>query len=233
MSETQLATVPEKKPIVSADSRGVQFSSLDEMYRFSVAVVKSKMVKGFETPEAAMIAIQMGLELGVSPMQALSGIAVINGRATVYGDLALALCSSHPDFVDIHEDISDTSATCTVKRKDRSDVKRTFTVDDAKKAALWGKSGPWTNYPKRMLQMRARAFALRDSFPDKLKGIGIREEQEDIQPKPVKATVIEPDIDFGDATKETAPEARVEPKKELTEEAIPEGWDPVTKEFKF
>jgi len=51
-----------------------------------------------------------------------------------------------------------------------------FSVSDAKAANLWGKSGPWTNYPKRMLELRARAFALRNMFPDVLLGCAIAEE---------------------------------------------------------
>ena len=42
-----------------------------------------------------------------------------------------------------------------------------------------GKQGPWTQYPKRMRQMRARAFALRDVFADILKGMPIAEELQD------------------------------------------------------
>src|SRR6185295_12780043 len=51
---------------------------------------------------------------------------------------------------------------------------------DAKTANLWGKAGPWTQYPKRMLQMRARGFGCRDCFPDLLRGIIIKEEAEDM-----------------------------------------------------
>jgi hypothetical protein len=69
---------------------------------------------------------------------------------------------------------------------------RSFSVADAKKASLWGKAGPWSNYPKRMLQMRARSWALRDAFPDVLRGIGIKEEQHDIPPAPAKAKLILP-----------------------------------------
>ena len=49
-------------------------------------------------------------------------------------------------------------------------------MDDAKAAGLLGKQGPWTQYPKRMRQMRARAFAVRDVFPDVLKGLPVAEE---------------------------------------------------------
>ena len=51
---------------------------------------------------------------------------------------------------------------------------------DAKRAGLWGKSGPWTQYPDRMLLFRARGFALRDAFGDYLRGLRTVEEQGDI-----------------------------------------------------
>jgi hypothetical protein len=54
-----------------------------------------------------------------------------------------------------------------------------FSVSDAKRAGLWGKSGPWANYPERMLKYRARGFCLRDAFPDVLKGLITIEEAND------------------------------------------------------
>lgn len=46
-------------------------------------------------------------------------------------------------------------------------------------AGLANKGGPWKMFPKRMLQMRARGYAIRDAFPDILNGIITREEAED------------------------------------------------------
>jgi hypothetical protein len=203
-TETQLATTEEQKPArvpISMGTHGVSFQSYDELGRFCLAVQQSGLApKSFSTPQAIMVAIQHGLELGLAPMQALQSIAVINGRPSLWGDAALALATAHPDFEDINEEATDTEATCTIKRKGRSPVVRKFSVDDAKKAGLWAKAGPWSQYPKRMLQMRARSFALRDSFPDALRGVAIREEQEDI---PVaKARVVETaSIKFADEPK--------------------------------
>jgi hypothetical protein len=74
-------------------------------------------------------------------------------------------------------------AVCEAKRRGEPEpIRRTFSVADAKKAGLWGKQGPWQQYPERMLQMRARAFALRDGFADVLGGLYLREEIEDAQP---------------------------------------------------
>jgi hypothetical protein len=63
-------------------------------------------------------------------------------------------------------------------------IRRSFSTYDAKRANLWKKEGPWADYPKRMLQMRARAFALRDAFADVLGGLYLREE---IEPRDKRA----------------------------------------------
>jgi len=178
-------------PQVLATERGVKLSSLGEMREWAQVVINAKLAPAaFQSPDAVMVAIQHGMELGLSPMQALHSIAIINGKPGIYGDAALALCKCRPDFADIHETFErgegdeNMFARCVVTRAGQTPVTRTFSVAEAKKAGLWGKSGPWSQYPKRMLQMRARSFALRDSFPDALKGIGIREEVEDIPTKP-------------------------------------------------
>jgi hypothetical protein len=147
-----------------------------------------------------MAAVQMGAEIGLAPMQALQNIAVINGRPSVWGDAALALVrgSSVCDYVnemDAKEiEAAGWVAECKAQRKgDPHPIVRTFSKDDAIKAGLWGRKGPWTTYPARMLQMRARGFCLRDGFPDVLKGLITAEEAQDIQPpKDVEHTVSEP-----------------------------------------
>ena len=137
-------------------------------------------------PENCLVAIEMGKDLGLKPMQAIQNIAVINGRPCIWGDAALAVLQSHPDFEYIDESVENGVATCKIKRKGNPEVIRTFSESDAKKAGLFGKSGPWTTYPKRMLQLRARGFAARDSFADALKGINFREEIEDYAIKKIK-----------------------------------------------
>jgi hypothetical protein len=143
-------------------------------------------------PHDIVIAIQMGMELGLAPMQALQNIAVVNGRPSLWGDAALAVCRAHPECEDVVEtyDSAAQVATCVVKRRRCEPTTRTFSVQDAKLAQLWGKRGPWTQYPQRMLQMRARGFALRDAFPDALRGLITREEAQDYPtPTPTPAAV--------------------------------------------
>lgn len=159
--------------------------SMEDAYRLAKAVCMAGMApKGLDTPEKAMIAILQGMEVGMTPMASLQRIAVVNGRPTIWGDGAMSLVrgSGLCEYVREQTDGSGDArvAVCAVKRRgEREEVSRRFSVADAKKAGLWGKQGPWQQYPDRMLQMRARAFALRDVFADVLGGMYLREELED------------------------------------------------------
>ena len=174
------------KPPIEVGQRGLVLRSLDDMYRFARYVAASGLApKGLEKPEAILVALQYGFELGLSPAQALQNIAVINGRPSLWGDTMLALCMANPawDHEVFHEWFEGKPGTeqyracCRVGRKGRKEpVVREFSVAQAKKAGLLGKPGPWQQFPERMLQMRARSWALRDAFPDVLRGCLAAEE---------------------------------------------------------
>lgn len=127
-------------------------------------------------PGNCLIAMQWGAELGLKPLQAMQNLAVINGRPSLWGDAVIALVRASPLCEWVIETEDATSSTCKVKRRGEPEQSRTFTDDDAKAAGLLGKQGPWSQYKKRMRQMRARAFALRDVFPDVLRGLPVAEE---------------------------------------------------------
>jgi hypothetical protein len=161
--------------------------TFDEAWRFCEIVTNSGLApKGFEKkPNDAFIAIQWGAEVGLKPLQALQNIAVINGRPSLWGDAVIAIVRSSPLCEYVKESDDGHTATCIVKRKNNPEEVRTFSMDDAKAANLMGKQGSWTNYPKRMRQMRARGFAVRDVFPDVLKGIPVAEELMDYEEKEI------------------------------------------------
>lgn len=163
---------------------------LDQALKFADLLSKSNMVpKEFVgNPGNILVAIQWGMELGLQPMQAMQNIAVINGRPSLWGDSVIGLVKASPLCEYIIEETTDDEATCIVKRRGEQEQRRTFTTKDAKQAGLLGKSGPWTNYPKRMMQMRARSWALRDVFPDVLRGMPIAEEVMDIEPRDITPT---------------------------------------------
>ena len=154
-------------------------ASFSELVQFAQMAAKSQLVpKEYRNqPEDIMLAVQLGSEVGLRPMQALQNIAVINGRPAVWGDALPGLCKASPVYHDIietweHEqDLDLLTAVCIAKRHGSTPVTARFSVMDAKRSGLWTKAGPWQTYPRRMLQMRARSFALRDAFPDVFKGL--------------------------------------------------------------
>lgn len=155
--------------------------TFDQALTFSQYLADSDMVpKDFKgKPGNCLIAMQWGAELGLKPLQALQNLAVINGRPALWGDAVIALVRSSPLCEFVIETDDGSTATCRVKRRGEPEQQRTFSMDDARAAGLLGKSGPWTQYPRRMRQMRARAFALRDVFPDVLRGMPMAEELQD------------------------------------------------------
>ena len=159
---------------------GVRFSDFDTGWRMAKAIVNANMQpKSFGTGQTAtsacFVAMQAGAEIGLSPMQAIQNIAVINGKPGIYGPAALALVEGSGLLADSDEGMEGTGdarfARVVLTRVGRKPRSFTFSVADAKRASLWGKTGPWTQYPDRMLLARARGFALRDVFPDVLLGV--------------------------------------------------------------
>ena len=186
----------------------LQPQNITEAMQMADMLAKSQMVpKCYQNkPQDTLVAMMMGSELGLNPIQALQNIAVINGKPSIYGDAMLALVQNHPTFGGIKENFDEQTmtATCTVWRKGGEKHTVTFSKADAEKAGLWGKAGPWSQYPKRMQTFRARGFALRDQFADALAGLISREEAEDM-----------PERDMGSAQRHEQP-------KEPERPALPE-----------
>lgn len=175
-----------KVPLVNGQLMPIDFEGVQRLAQLMFST--GMLPNGCKTEPQAILLTAKAFELGVPFTQIASGLMIVNNRPTVWGDLALALVWRSPECAGVAETIDGEgdkrTARCVVKRMRKmldgshttTETARTFSVADAKKANLWGKSGPWSNYPDRMLQMRARAFAIRDSFADMLGGVGIAEE---------------------------------------------------------
>ena len=181
-AETMNANIAEFKPAAQAITPAAKFdlmpTSFNEMMEMSDRLADSTMIpKDYVgKPGNVLVAIQWGMEIGLKPLQAMQNIAVINGRPSLWGDALIALARNSAVCEYIIETQTETMATCRVKRRGEPEQVRTFSMDDAKAAGLLGKQGPWSQYKKRMMQMRARGFAIRDVFPDVLKGLPVAEE---------------------------------------------------------
>lgn len=157
--------------------------TFEQALTFSNYLAESDMVpKDFKgKPGNCLIAMQWGAEIGLKPLQALQNLAIINGRPNLWGDAVIALVRASPLCEYVIEEDDGQVAICRTKRRGApSEQVERFGVEDAKQAGLLGKQGPWTQYPKRMRKMRARAFLLRDVYADVLRGLPIAEESMDM-----------------------------------------------------
>jgi hypothetical protein len=183
----------------------LQPRDMDQAMRLAEMLANSGMVpkQYISNPQGTLVAMMMGNEIGLNPLQSLQNIAVINGKPSIYADALLALVQNHPKFGGHEETLDEKTMTayCTVWRKG-DDKKHTvsFSQADAQQAGLWGKQGPWATYPKRMLMWRARGYALRDKFADALGGLITAEEARDI-----------PEQDMGAAQRHEQPKESARP----------------------
>lgn len=196
---------------ISAPS-SLRFSqmNLDERMRLCTFMASSTTVpKALQGNPANIYYIaERGDRIGLSATESISCVMVVNGVTSLWGDMMLALCRASDqwdsaafdewievDGTRVTKDFDNDAlqkafteakmivAYCKAKRVDAPDaIVRSFSVQDAVIAELDQKPGPWRTAPKRMIQMRARSWALRDGFSDVLFGLYSREEADDIAP---------------------------------------------------
>lgn len=233
----------------SSRVRPVAIASMDDALRYAKVIAASGMLpKSFyesangDPTAMAFVAIQLGAEVGLSPMASVQNIAIINNKPGLYGPAMLAVVEGS-GVMEVFEEWLEgegegLTAYCKVKRRGRPERVVSFSWQDATVAKLVGKRGPWTEYPKRMMQARARTFALRDTFPDVLLGLAYSvDELQDIDADPVRrpAVVHAPDPEPMKAPAEPIPTKSEEVPPNPAKPAgkappllvnLPDGWEP-------
>jgi hypothetical protein len=219
MQNQQEETIKPSVGIVALGQQGIALTSFNDLVRFGEYLIQSGFTPNtIKTVPQAVIAIQTGLEVGLTPMAALSSIYVVNGRPTIWGDALPALAETRGGMTDMDEffelngvrmidppakPVTGLKAVCVVTIRGTRKVRRVFEWEMAVYAGLDKKDGPWRTYPIRMLQMRARALAIRDGCPTALRGMPIKEEYETLG-EPEERTV--KDLLPGQVTVTDAPE---------------------------
>lgn len=193
----------ESKAVVPFRDGTLMPEGMDGIARLAAGAMAAGVIPSAKTPQQAFILLAAGFEAGLGFTATCKNVMLVNNKPALWGDAALALVVRSSACRGVHERIEgegdNMTAICEVIRDGWADsTLRKFSVADAKKAGLWGKSGPWSSYPKRMLAMRARGFALRDSFPDLLMGLGIVEEEQDV---PARVSVAGDGGTFGEEPK--------------------------------
>jgi hypothetical protein len=203
MTETAEETALAPRITSATIGFGLSASNWEEGFKIAKVLADSDLVpKAYQgKPADVVVAMQYGAEIGLPPMASLQSLAVINGKPGLYGDGFLAVIQASANYVkhreyyltpagevvhslrNSHFNHDDTRAVCEFYRRGVPEpFVREFSIGDAKRAKLWGKEGPWTNYPARQLQWRARGFAGRDGFAAELRGMNIVTALEDMPP---------------------------------------------------
>lgn len=137
----------------------------------------------------ATAAVLYGGEIGLSPMQSLNNVIVINGRPGLYAETMVALvqAAGHEIWT---EEVSDARAVVCGRRAGSAHVERAiFTMDRARKAG-YTRNSKYSEDPQSMLYARAASIACRRTAPEVLKGVSAVEEirDETAEEQPVKVT---------------------------------------------
>ena len=193
LSTTSLA-ISQSDQVVSF----LQPSTLDQALSIAEALSRSTFIpKSYQgNPSNILVAMQMGSEIGLGPLQSLQSICVINNQPSLYGDALMALVQGSALCEWFCEGFDEESQCgwARTKRRGRKETEQIFTMDMARRAGLAEKSGPWKQYPERMCKLKARNWLCRDVYPDVLRGFSRLNvvERDLVEEKPVSG-VLEPD----------------------------------------
>jgi hypothetical protein len=157
-------------------------TSVNEAFYMARILVESGLTpKGMETPQKAFLVMAQGRELGLTTMQSLNNIYVVEGKVSLSSDLMAALILKSPvcEYLRCVE-MSPERATYVAKRRGAgsAEFKFSYTWDDAKRAGLTSRA-TYQNNPGDMLRHRALSKCARTVFPDVISGLYSRDEVED------------------------------------------------------
>lgn len=124
-----------------------------------------------------MMALQAGFEAGLQPIEALNSYYFVNGKLSMYGDIAISQVLRAGHDVEWGE-CNDRTATVTIKRGDNGkSLTSTFSMEMAKARGLT-RNPVYVSYPENMLKYRAFGMTARFICPEALHGVPVKEELE-------------------------------------------------------
>lgn len=155
-------------------TRAFEPRDIDEGYNMAKLLVSSGLMpRGVQRPEAAFAIIAAGRELGLTAMQSLRSIHIIEGKPTLSADLVAALCKSRPDVCKYFRLVESTDKVAryeTLRVGEPSVTAMSFTWEDAQRAGVTGKDN-WKKYPAAMLRARCITALARAVYPDLAMGV--------------------------------------------------------------
>nr|PZN71285.1 MAG: hypothetical protein DIU57_21300 [Pseudomonadota bacterium] len=153
---------------------GLDLDLFERAEQIAVRLSKSTLLPSALRGKPADLAVIMitGHELGLSPMQALRGLHVVEGRPVLSADLIVGLVKKHPacKYFRLVESTDERATYETLREGEPEPTRITWTIQQAVKAGLTGRSN-WKAHPAAMLRARASAALARAVYPDVAMGI--------------------------------------------------------------
>jgi hypothetical protein len=176
--------------------RGLQMRNVGDLMTFIRAMKSSGMAPDNKGDNDLLIRAHYGMSIGLDPMRAVQSIYVVRNRPCVWGAavpgliLASGKCRRW-EVTSIGTPGTDSYGVQVVT--ERSDIAGTntfqFTMGDARAAGLAGKD-TWRNYPTDMMRWKAIGRAAGAVYGDVLYGLGIVENEQDIDAPPTRADAV-------------------------------------------
>lgn len=144
--------------------------SIDDAMSLARAAYASKLYN-VASPEAALMILLTGRDLGLTASQSLRAVYVVSGKPVVSSDAMVAairrsgLCASW-------RVVETTVERCTIETTRRGEdqpERETFDLSDARRAGL-DRKDVWRAYPRDMLRHRCAAALARRVYPDVILG---------------------------------------------------------------
>lgn len=152
--------------------------TIQELGVMSEGFFKSGFYPNVKSVQGAMVVIQTGLELGLTPAKAMNQINIINGRPALSAQCMNGLMQARGIKIST---IKNDNTECIISGTRNGVTEEvSYKMEDAKKAGLDGKDN-WKKYPRRMLFARAISELANKIAPDVIMGLYTQEEVEDFE----------------------------------------------------
>lgn len=158
----------------------VRQAPLNDRMHYAKALAEANLLPAAyrKQPANVLLAMEYGDALGLSPIAAIQGVHIIDGKPTASAQLigALVRKAGHRLRVKVNE--AGTAAKAVIIRRDdpEFEFESVWTLERAQAAGLLGK-GTWKQYPAAMLKSRAITEVARDACPEVLSGVAYTAEE--------------------------------------------------------
>lgn len=181
MSNTALA-------LVSKPETAIAPLAWQEVMKVGELYAASGFFNDTQTAAQAFVKIMAGQEMGISALDAMSGLHIIKGKITVGANILARKIKSSGKYDFKVNQLDDTACVIEFFESGRSIGTSSFTIEDAKKLPQYASNPNYKSNTRNMLYARAMSNGFKWYCPDAIAGtVYTPEEMEDV-PEPRNVT---------------------------------------------